>query len=126
MAWSTGASRQLINVLNHSCLSMSYTSILSMIETLAEQSIEDAHKVVKGPHPFVIDNVNVSTSTFIEQALGAMSKVQSGTVAVLYKLPNAKCKDMLLEPMMLQLLNSSPLTMSDLQQSTGSCEAWQL
>ncbi|KAF8232968.1 hypothetical protein L208DRAFT_1269353 [Tricholoma matsutake] len=124
MAWSTGASQQLINVLNHLCLSMSYTSILSMIDTLAERSIQDTCKVVEGLHAFAIDNVNVSTLTYIEQAPGAMSKVQSGTVAVLYKLPNAKAEDMLLEPMMLQLSNSSPLTMSDLHQSAMSCEAW--
>ena len=42
MAWTLGASRQLISVLNQSCLLMSFPTITKIIEALADRSIEDA------------------------------------------------------------------------------------
>lgn len=42
-----------------------------------------------------------------------LNKVQSGTFLVIYKLLNAKLKDMKLERMILHLKNLSPLKMSD-------------
>ncbi|KAF8219473.1 hypothetical protein L208DRAFT_1550107 [Tricholoma matsutake] len=85
MAWSTGASRQLINVLNQGCLSMSYTSIFSIIQALAKRALEDARVIAAGPHGLQYDNYNQSTSIHPEQGPNAPNKVQSGTVGVLFE-----------------------------------------
>src|SRR4051812_29293035 len=99
MAWSTGASKQLMNVLHHSCLSMSYSSVSAIITALADSSIEKARVVVAaGPHGLGYDNVNISSSDHVEQAPNAMSKVRSGTLYVIYKLLNASPEHMLIKP----------------------------
>jgi hypothetical protein len=50
MAFSTGASRQLINVLNHSCPSMSFTTLSKIIKTISDRAIEEARWVASRPH----------------------------------------------------------------------------
>jgi hypothetical protein len=115
MASSTGASRQLMNVLHRCCFSLSYSSISSIISSLADRSIEQAQAVASGPHGLAYDNINISTSIFVEQRPGAMNKVQSGTFAVIYKLLDARHEDMKLEPMLERFRNSSPLQMTDLK-----------
>lgn len=125
MAWSTGASRQLINVLNKSCLSVSYNSISNIIKALADRSIADARRVAAGPHGLGYDNINMSSSIFVEQAPGSMSKVQSGTFGVIYELLNANEKDMELAPMILRLKESSPLKITDLRPSLESIKSYQ-
>lgn len=49
-----------------------------------------------------------------------MSKVQSGTFAVIYELLNACPEDMQIEPMIQNLQNSSPLALSDCRPSIMS------
>lgn len=117
MAWSTGASRQLMNVLNQSCWTPAYGSIMKIIEALASRSIEDARRLSAGPHSFTYDNINISSSIFVEQTPSAMSKVQSGTFGVIYELFNASPEHMRLAPMMKHLKESKPLTMASLRPS---------
>ncbi|KAF8871177.1 hypothetical protein BD779DRAFT_1719284 [Infundibulicybe gibba] len=124
MAWATGASRSLINVLHHSCLSMSSASIIAAVESLAEGSIQEARIAAAGPHGHNYDNINISTSIHVEQAPGAMSKVQSGTLSVIYPLPDVNPEHLLLAPMMEQFKNSSPLKMSDLRPSNTALESY--
>ncbi|KAF8873928.1 hypothetical protein BD779DRAFT_1451338 [Infundibulicybe gibba] len=124
MAWATGASRSLINVLHHSCLSMSSASIIAAVESLAEGSIQEARIAAAGPHGHNYDNINISTSIHVEQAPGAMSKVQSGTLSVIYPLPDVNPEHLLLVPMMEQFKNSSPLKMSDLRPSNTALESY--
>ena len=45
-----------------------------MISSLADHSIEQAEAVASGPHGLAYDNINISTSIFVEQRPGAMSK----------------------------------------------------
>jgi len=45
-----------------------------------------AIEVAAGPHITCWDNINISTSIFVEQRKDAPSKVQSGTFAVLYQI----------------------------------------
>jgi hypothetical protein len=91
-----------------------------MISSLADRSIELAQAVASGPHGLAYDNINISTSIFVEQRPGAMSKVQSGTFAVIYKLLDARREDMQLEPMLERFRNSSPLRLTDLRPSIKS------
>ncbi|KII92676.1 hypothetical protein PLICRDRAFT_102450 [Plicaturopsis crispa FD-325 SS-3] len=97
--WATGSSRQMIDVLQKTGFCISYDSILALVNNLATCSLARARVVAFGPHALCWDNINISTSIFTEQRANGPSKVRSGTVAVLYKLPNAKRSDMLLAPM---------------------------
>ncbi|KAN0127259.1 hypothetical protein V8E53_014915, partial [Lactarius tabidus] len=64
------------------------------------------------PHALTYDNINISSSIFVEQGLNAMSKVQSGTFAVVYELLNACAEDMDIAPLVENLWQSSPLDIS--------------
>ena len=124
MAWSSGTSRQMIDVLHHACLSVSYSSISSIITSLADRSIEKARIAASGPHALAYDNINISSSIFVEQGPNTMSKVQSGTFAVIYELLNARPEDMQIEPMMSNLRNSSSLQVSDLRPSLAGMRSY--
>lgn len=118
MASCSGASRELLNILHHSAFLVSYTTISSIILSLAEQSIERARIVARGPFVLTYDNINISSSIFVEQRPNAMSKVQSGTVPVIYELPNHTQHDNLrIAPMIKRFKESSPLKISDLRAS---------
>ena len=81
-----GASKELMTILHHSCLSLSYGSINSILGAFADSSIDKARQVASGPHALAYDNINISTSIFVEQVSGMPNKVQSGTFAVIYEL----------------------------------------
>ena len=99
--WATGNARQTIDVL-HSCgLSIGYTSVLSGISSLSSRCIDLAIDVGAGIHVFCYDNVNLSTSIFVEQrGPSSPAKVTSGTFAVLNKVRNGNSNDMKLAPIM--------------------------
>jgi hypothetical protein len=105
--------------------SVSYNSISNIIKALADRSIEDARRIAAGPHGLGYNNINMSSSIFVEQAPGAMSKVQLGTFGVIYKLLNPNEKDMELAPMVLQLKDSSPLRITDLRPPLESIKSYQ-
>lgn len=100
-----GASKELMTVLHHSCLSLSYGSINSILSTLADSSIDKARQVASGPHALAYDNVNISTSIFVEQVPGMPSKVQSGPFAVIYELLNANPAHMNIQSIVESLKN---------------------
>lgn len=114
-AWACGTSRQMIDVLHRTCLTVSYTSISNMVLALADRSIERAKDASLRPHALAYDNVNISSSIFVEQGPNTMSKVQSGTFAVIYELLNARAEDMDIKPLVENLRRSSPLVLADLR-----------
>jgi hypothetical protein len=71
-----------------------------MIKRLAILVVSMACQIARGPHGHNFDNINLSTSIFVEQRSDAPSKVQSGTFAVIYELLNAKPQDMALAPIL--------------------------
>lgn len=87
--WSSGVSRQSIHTLQRCGLSISYDSINRVLSELSPKSLAEAQPIAQSPHLATYDNINISISSFYEQREDAPSKVQSGTVAVLYKLRNA-------------------------------------
>ena len=87
--WLSGASRQSIHTLQRCGLSISYDSINNILSELSPKCLAEARPIAQSPHLAMYDNINISISTFYEQREDAPSKVQSGTVAVLYKLRNA-------------------------------------
>lgn len=109
MAWSTGTSCQLMSVLNQACLSMSYPSILAVVETLAECLLDGVRQLAQDLHGCGYDNINMSCSIHIEQAPSAPNKVQFGTFEDLYELLGANPDHMKLNTIIQCLKNAAPL-----------------
>ena len=97
--WATGCARQTIDALHKCGLSICYSSVLNAISSVATQCVELAVDVGSGSHVFCYDNVNLSTSIFVEQrGTSSPAKVTSGTFAVLYKVRNGNPEHMKLAP----------------------------
>lgn len=125
--WTTGCARQTIEALHRCGLSVSYTSVLHTIESLANHCIQLAVKVGTGIHVFCYDNVNISTSIFVEQrgSLGP-AKVTSGTFGVVYKVRNGDPEHMKLAPILERLKNSKGLDFNhDVRPTRSQLESFQ-
>jgi hypothetical protein len=95
-----GCSTQSIEVLQKCGLALSTKSYSSLQEHLARIKIAEASVVARGPHKNGYDNINISTSIFVEQRNGAPVKVTSGTFTVLYALRNATAEAIQLGPIL--------------------------
>ncbi len=83
--WCTGCQHQTIETLHQCGLSISYAGVCTALAYFAMQCL--ALTVFMGAlmHIFCYDNVNISTSNFVEQrGSDTPAKVTSGTFAVLY------------------------------------------
>ena len=98
--------------LHWTCLVESYSSISAMILTLADKY--NNWVLLRALMPLCMTIFKILSSILVEQGHYSMSKVQSGTFAVLYKLLNAHAKDMDIGPMTANLMHSSNLILSDL------------
>ncbi|KAH9007941.1 hypothetical protein EDB83DRAFT_2236063 [Lactarius deliciosus] len=123
-AWACGTLRQMIDVLHQTGLTVSYNSISSLVLKLADRSIERAKAASLLPHALAYDNINISSSIYVEQGPNAMSKVQSGTFTVIYKLLNAQAEDMDMRPLIKNLRRSSPLVISDLRMTLAAGQSY--
>ena len=113
--WSTGSSRRTIDVLFRCGLTISYDGIGKLLSQLSQHCITLAKGIASAPHMFCYDNINISTSIFVEQrGTATPAKVQSGTFAVLYELRNATLEDLKLQPIMNRYRNFNGLSPSDL------------
>jgi len=83
-----GTPRSVIDILNAFHISPSFDTISSTARTLADSCIEEAIEIAKGPHVLAYDNIQISTSSLIEQREGAPAKVLSGTISVIYPVLN--------------------------------------
>lgn len=112
--WATGCARQTIEALHVCGLSVSYTSVLGLISTLAKHCKDLAVRASKKIHMFCYDNMNLSTSIFTEQrGTGGPAKVTSGTFGIIYKLRNALPEHMELAPIMDRLRKAKGLDYAD-------------
>lgn len=66
-AWATGTSKQTVEVLGASGLSVSHPTIMKTVDTVAEQSIADARSLSFEPHVATYDNIDISGSEHVEQ-----------------------------------------------------------
>ncbi|KAJ7434402.1 hypothetical protein FB451DRAFT_1467611 [Mycena latifolia] len=99
--WSTGCARQTIDALFRCGLSVSCDSVLNLIESLSHHCDSESFRVSQDIHAFNYDNMNLSTSIFVEQrGSSGPSKASSGTFGVLYRLRNAVPEHMLITPIM--------------------------
>jgi len=119
--WTTGCARQTIEALHHCGLCPSYDSILNNISALASHCINLAVKIGSGMHVFCYDNVNLSTSIFVEQrGSSTPAKVTSGTFPILYEVCNGNQEDMKLAPIMERFRKAEGLSFSRDLRSTSS------
>ncbi|KAJ7150360.1 hypothetical protein C8R46DRAFT_915028 [Mycena filopes] len=90
MWWANGTSREAIEILCNIGLSKSFDTISKMLGSLGEYCIGDARELAHGPDGYLFnyDNINFSTSKFVEQRSDAPAKVQSGTYFIIYRLLN--------------------------------------
>ena len=108
--WSSGCARQTIDALHRCGLSVSYPSVLNNIKALAEHCMQLAIKVGTGIHVFCYDNVQISTSIFVEQrGSSGPAKVTSGTFGVLYEVRNGNPEHMRLAPILERFRNAKGL-----------------
>ncbi|KAJ7838985.1 hypothetical protein B0H13DRAFT_2677309 [Mycena leptocephala] len=100
--WKNGASRESIQVLQNLGLSKCFDSALTMVGSVADYCIEDACVAARDPGGFMgnWDNINISTSEFVEQRSGGPAKVQSGTYSIIYRLRNPNPRAMALAPLL--------------------------
>ena len=111
--WSSGASRQSIHTLQRCGLSISYDSINQILSELSPKCLAEAQPIAQSSHLATYDNINISLSSFYEQREDAPSKVQSGTVAILYKLRNANPDHMRLQELLKRDREGRDLHFSD-------------
>ncbi|KAH9169075.1 hypothetical protein EDB89DRAFT_2115183 [Lactarius sanguifluus] len=123
-AWACGTSRQMVDVLHRTGLTVSYNSISSMVQSLADRSIDRAKATSLLPHALAYDNINISSLIYVEQGPNTMSKVQSGTFAVIYELLNARAEDMDMKPLIKNLRRSSLLVISDLRMTLATGQSY--
>jgi hypothetical protein len=90
-------------------LSLSFPSIQKCIADLGYNCIKLAQKAARNPHLLAWDNINMKTSIFVEQRTDAPAKVQSGTFAVVYPLPDIHRDKMLLTPILERARTASGL-----------------
>ncbi|KAJ7689211.1 hypothetical protein B0H14DRAFT_3668009 [Mycena olivaceomarginata] len=107
--WSTGSARQTIDAAFRCGLSVSYDSVLNLGQSLGLGcTMDNTLFVATEPHDLGYDNLNISTSIFVEQrGASGPAKVTSGTFGVLYGLRNANFDDMLIAPIMRRLSAST-------------------
>lgn len=107
--WANGAPRHVIDAAHHCCLSIDYSSIHTLIGNLGNEGLQLAVAAVRGMHAIGYDNMNLSTSVFVEQrGLGTPAKVTSGTWGIIYPLPDADPTHMKLAPITARLLALGP------------------
>ena len=105
--WATGASRATIEACHQIGLSVSYQSVLNLLAKLAGGCMALAVLAATAFYAFCYDNINISTSIHVEQqgSNATPGKVTSGTLGIVYPLPNATPEAMELEPILDRMRN---------------------
>ena len=103
---------QTIEALHKCGLCISFSLLMKLISNLAMQTLEHATCIAHGLHVMCYDNINISTSIFVEQRAAAPAKVQSGTFAILYEVRNANPAHMHLSPIISRVHQASDLRFS--------------
>ncbi|KAJ8456447.1 hypothetical protein ONZ45_g18717 [Pleurotus djamor] len=94
---------QVFDLLNMFGLSVCYKTTQELVKSLSEQCMNDARKAAQHFPGMMLgyDNINMSTSIFVEQVPGAPAKVQSGTFPILYSLRTTTTTSPQLAPLLI-------------------------
>ena len=98
--------------MSHAGLSKSYNTVLTLVEKLANDCLDEVHIAIQDPNGYLFsyDNINLSTSIFIEQQSTAPTKVQSGTHGIIYKLQGGNLDALRLALMLAHMQTASDLS----------------
>ncbi len=114
-ASANGASRQMIDFLNHASLSVSYTTLQNINVALADRSVYQVAILSFRGHSMAYDNYNAKSSIFIKQFFNGMSKVQSGMFTLIYLLQFVEDPNhLLLTPILKRFKTSTDVTLADI------------
>ncbi|KAJ7467913.1 hypothetical protein FB451DRAFT_1039789 [Mycena latifolia] len=102
--WKNGTSRESLEVLQNLGLSKCFDSAQTVVDSVADYCIDAARVAAQTPDGIMgnWDNVNISTSEFVEQRSGGPAKVQSGTYAIIYRLHKPNPLAMVLGPILVR------------------------
>jgi hypothetical protein len=99
--WACGAPRQVLDMTSQVALSGSYSGLDDMRTGVLDSCRTQANIVARSPHMFQIDNMQISTSIYVEQVLGkGPARVITGTAMAIYPLRNATLAAMRLQPIL--------------------------
>ncbi|KAJ7667335.1 hypothetical protein B0H17DRAFT_1142824 [Mycena rosella] len=109
--WQSGCTREAMEALQSIGLSKCFDTTQDLIESLANYCIADACVLARAPEGSMVnwDNINMSTSIFVEQRNSAPAKVQSGTYTILYRLHNPNPSAMRLAPLLARAESATDL-----------------
>ncbi|KAJ7751581.1 hypothetical protein B0H16DRAFT_1460136 [Mycena metata] len=109
--WQSRCTREAMEALHHIGVSKCFDTTQDLIASIADYCIEDASVVTRAPEGSMVnwDNVNMSTSIFVEQRNSAPAKVQSGTYTILYRLLNPNPRAMRLAPLLARAESATDL-----------------
>ncbi|KAI0039961.1 hypothetical protein FA95DRAFT_1612171 [Auriscalpium vulgare] len=96
--WAAGAPRQVIDILSQLGFSTEYSSIRNARAAVSKHAMELASQAARKRHLLGYDNIQISTSTFVEQRDDAPAKMICGTTIILYPLRDASDEACLLAP----------------------------
>lgn len=124
MLVSSGTARQVINVLHKAAFTVSFSTLSNLLNSLARHAISQVRTIAQGPICVAYNNINISSSIYAEQTFNTMSKVQSGSFAIIYEVPDTRHEVYNIATIRQRLLNFTPLQLSDLRPSIDSLHAY--
>ncbi|KAJ7740399.1 hypothetical protein B0H16DRAFT_1324510 [Mycena metata] len=109
--WQSGCTWEAMEALQSIGLSKCFDTTQDLIESLANYCIADACVLARTPEGSMVnwDNINMSSSIFVEQRSSAPAKVQSGTYTILYRLHNPNPSAMRLAPLLARAESATDL-----------------
>ena len=122
--YKNACSSEVIEVLHELGISKSYDAILGFVKDLSEFCIQDARLLAHSGYGYMFgyDNINISTSTFVEQRTLAPSKVQSGTHAIIYPLLRPRPAALCLAPIVKRAKHFQELKFEDIAPSSSQMD----
>ncbi|KAE9385354.1 hypothetical protein BT96DRAFT_1007113 [Gymnopus androsaceus JB14] len=105
-AWSTGTSKQTVQVCSTAGLSISHPTIMKTLDIVAEQAVDFTSSLSYDPHNNTCDNIDMSGSEHVEQC------------------HEADHEDMHIEPILKNLRKVIPLQISNVQPTQIQLESY--
>ncbi|KAK7013155.1 hypothetical protein R3P38DRAFT_2640298 [Favolaschia claudopus] len=109
MWWASGCSREAVEILQQVGLSKCFDTTKKLLKSTANYCLSNAKNLVRRSDGYLFnyDNINFSTSEYVEQRAMAPAKVQSGTHFIVLELlnPNPAAYDL---PFLLSRAQNAP------------------
>ncbi|KAI0042500.1 hypothetical protein FA95DRAFT_1525335, partial [Auriscalpium vulgare] len=111
--WAAGAPRQIFDILSKLGFTMEYSSLPPARAAIAKGCLELASQQARKRHILTYDNIQISTSIFVEQRDDAPPKVATGTTIILYAPRNPSDAACLLDLILANIARAKEITLED-------------